>query len=71
MVIIYSKRIAHGYLTLSDSAIVNYQVDNYYNSDAEEGIPYDDLLKIDWGIQKGKIIISKGSILNLSDGKKQ
>ena len=54
------KGFAHGYLTLSDSAIVNYQVDNYYNSDAEEGIPYDDdLLKIDWGIQKGKIIISK------------
>ena len=54
------KGFAHGYLTLSDSAIVNYQVYNYYNSDAEEGIPYDDdLLKIDWGIEKSKIIISK------------
>ena len=54
------KGFAHGYLTLSDSAIVNYQVDNYYNPAAEEGIPYDDnLLKIDWGIEKSKIIISK------------
>tara|TARA_B100000989_G_scaffold294803_1_gene274585 strand:+ start:3933 stop:4469 length:537 start_codon:yes stop_codon:yes gene_type:complete len=54
------KGFAHGYLTLSDSAIVNYQVDNYYNPEAEEGIPYDDdLLKIDWGIEKSKIIISK------------
>ena len=54
------KGFAHGYLTLSDSAIVNYQVDNYYNPEAEEGITYDDnLLKIDWGVEKSKIIISK------------
>ena len=54
------KGFAHGYLTLSDSAIINYQVDNYYNPQSEEGIPYDDnLLKIDWGIEKSKIIISK------------
>ena len=54
------KGFAHGYLTLSDSAIINYQVDNYYNPHAEEGIPYDDnFLKIDWGIEKSKIIISK------------
>tara|TARA_B100002019_G_C21114459_1_gene520132 strand:- start:166 stop:702 length:537 start_codon:yes stop_codon:yes gene_type:complete len=54
------KGFAHGYLTLSDSAIINYQVDNYFNPEAEEGIAYDDdFLKIDWGIKKGKIIISK------------
>ena len=54
------KGFAHGYLTLSDSAIINYHVDNYYNPEAEEGIPYDDnFLKIDWGIKKNKIIISK------------
>ena len=54
------KGFAHGYLTISDIAIINYQVDNYYNPEAEEGIPYDDdLLKIDWGVEKSKIIISK------------
>lgn len=54
------KGFAHGYLTLSDSAIINYHVDNYYNPEAEEGIPYDDnFLKINWGIKKNKIIISK------------
>jgi len=54
------KGFAHGYLTLSDSAMVNYQVDNYYNSMAEEGISFDDdFLKIDWGVEKSKIIISK------------
>ena len=54
------RGFAHGYLTLSDSAIINYQVDNYYNPEAEDGIPYDDqFLNIDWGIQESKIIISE------------
>ncbi len=54
------RGFAHGYLTLSDSAIINYSVDNYYNPDAEDGIPYDDkFLNIDWGIQISNIIISK------------
>ena len=54
------KGFAHGYLTLSESAIINYHVDNYYNPEFEEGISYDDdFLKIDWGIKKSKIIISK------------
>lgn len=29
---------AHGFLTLSDEAIVNYKVDDYYNKDSEGGI---------------------------------
>jgi len=54
------KGFAHGYLTLTDFAIINYQVDNYYNSNAEGLISYnDDFLKIDWGIQKDKLIISE------------
>ena len=54
------KGFAHGYLTLTDFAIINYQVDNYYNPDAEGLISYDDnFLKIDWGIQKDKLIISE------------
>lgn len=53
------RGFAHGYLTLSDSAIINYQVDNYYNLKAENGIFYDDnFLKIDWGKNKNKLIIS-------------
>ena len=36
------KGFAHGYLTLTDSAIINYQVDNYYNPEAEGVIPYND-----------------------------
>lgn len=54
------KGFAHGYLTLSDSALINYQVDNYYNPKMECGIPYnDDFLKIDWGIETSDIIISE------------
>ena len=60
------KGFAHGYLTLTDFAIINYQVDNYYNPDAEVVIPYnDEFLNIDWGIQVHKIIISnKDNIQN-------
>tara|TARA_B100000683_G_scaffold224945_1_gene223405 strand:- start:133 stop:669 length:537 start_codon:yes stop_codon:yes gene_type:complete len=54
------KGFAHGYLTLTDFAIINYQVDNYYNPNAEGLISYnDDFLKINWGIQKDKLIISE------------
>ena len=54
------KGFAHGYLTLSEFAIINYSVDNYYKPDAEKRIHYeDDFLKIDWGIDKNKIITSK------------
>ena len=54
------KGFAHGYLTLSDFAIINYTVDNYYNPDAEGGIPYDErFLNIEWGISKDKLIISE------------
>ena len=53
------KGFAHGYLTLSDFAIIDYSVDNYYNPDAEAGIPYDDdFLNIDWEIGHEKLIIS-------------
>ena len=53
------KGFAHGYLTLSDVAIVNYHVDNYFNPRAENGISYDDnFLKINWGKNKNKLIIS-------------
>tara|TARA_B100001093_G_scaffold149276_1_gene142014 strand:+ start:117 stop:653 length:537 start_codon:yes stop_codon:yes gene_type:complete len=54
------KGFAHGYLTISDFAIVNYCVDNYYNPAVEGGISYDDdYLNIQWGIGKEKLIISE------------
>ena len=54
------KGFAHGYLTLSESAIIDYKVDNYYNPDFESGIAYNDnFLMIDWGISEQKLIISE------------
>ena len=54
------KGFAHGYLSLSKIAIINYKVDNYYNSQVESGIPFDDnFLKIDWSISDELIISEK------------
>ena len=54
------KGFAHGYVTLSKTALINYNVDNYYNSEMESGIPFDDaFLKIDWLIDKKNLIISE------------
>ena len=54
------KGFAHGYLTLSRTAVVNYLVDNYYNKSEEDGISFEDeFLNINWGIKTIKIICSK------------
>ena len=51
---------AHGYLTLSNNAIINYKVDNYYNKNMECGIAFDDEhLNIDWGLNINKMVISE------------
>ena len=61
------KGFAHGYLTLSEEAIVHYNVDNYYNSKYEDGISYrDSHLNINWGVDNTKLIISEKDI-NLKD----
>jgi len=54
------KGFAHGFLVLSDSALVSYKVDNYYNPDFESGIySLDSELKIDWRFEHKNIIMSK------------
>lgn len=54
------RGFAHGYLTLSEIAILNYNVDNYYNPRMECGISYNDkFLNIDWGINDNRLIISE------------
>ena len=54
------KGFAHGFLVLSDEAIVSYKVDNFYNFKYESGIRYDDLkLKINWELGQNKIYLSK------------
>lgn len=54
------RGFAHGYLTLSDNAILDYKVDRYYNKESERGISYNDsFLNIDWRLDNNKFIISE------------
>ena len=46
------KGFAHGFLTLSDTATVNYKVDDYYHPECDAGIAYNDPdLGIDWPLE--------------------
>ena len=36
------KGFAHGFLVLSEKAIVNYKVDNFFDSKLDAGVRYDD-----------------------------
>ncbi len=54
------KGFAHGFVVLSESAIISYKVDNYYNPKSEGGIKWNDpFLNIDWKISNDKILISE------------
>ena len=54
------KGMAHGFLTLTKSAIFSYKCDTYYHPAAENGIVYnDESLKIDWEYPSEKIILSQ------------
>jgi len=53
------KGFAHGFSVLSETAVVCYKCDAYYNKEAESGIhPLDRSLNIDWGIPTAKQRIS-------------
>ena len=45
------KGFAHGFQVISDEAIVNYKVDNFYNPKSDSGIIWNDKdLSIDWNL---------------------
>lgn len=55
-----TKGFAHGFVVLSDTAIVFYKCDNFYNKETESGIIYDDKdLNIDWHLEQEELIISE------------
>ena len=54
------KGFAHGYQVLSNQAIVNYKVDNYYNSDSDSGVIWNDKdLLIKWNYDIKPILSKK------------
>ena len=56
---------AHGFSVLSETAVVLYKCDHYYNKESEGGIRHDDSdLNIDWGMElKDAIVSEKDAVL--------
>lgn len=51
---------AHGFVTLSDEALVAYKCDDFYHPASEDGVRYDDdILAIDWRIPARDISVSE------------
>ena len=51
---------AHGFIVLSDIAIVCYKTDNYYERNSERGILFsDNQLNIDWRLPINEILVSE------------
>ena len=54
------KGFAHGFVVLSEEAIVAYKVDNYYAPQCDRGIAYNDAtLGINWVVPSEKLKISQ------------
>lgn len=54
------KGFAHGFVVLSETALVSYKCDAYYSPQNEAGIHYGDSeLNIDWRVSPDKIIASE------------
>ena len=55
---------AHGFSVLSETAVVSYKCDQYYNKLSEGGIRYDDAtLNIDWGMDLATAIVSDKDVI--------
>ena len=53
------RGFAHGFVVLSEEAIISYKVDNWYAPDHESGILWnDESLNIDWKIDDSEVILS-------------
>ncbi len=53
------RGFAHGYIVLSEEAIVAYKVDNYYHPECDRGIAYDDkTIGVDWKMEENRLQLS-------------
>lgn len=53
------RGFAHGFVGLSESVVLNYKVDNFYNQASDRGIAYDDpALGIDWILNPEQLKLS-------------
>ena len=50
---------AHGFLVLSDEAVVSYKVNAFYNKEFDSGYKYDDpSINIKWNLDESEIVLS-------------
>lgn len=55
---------AHGFSVLSETAVVLYKCDQFYNKASEGGIRFDDAtLNIDWGMDLKEAIVSEKDLI--------
>ena len=53
------RGFAHGFIVLSDEAILAYKVDNYYNPECDRGFDFDDqIIGIEWQLKPKQIQLS-------------
>jgi dTDP-4-dehydrorhamnose 3,5-epimerase len=53
------RGFGHGFCVLSERAVFQYKVDNFYNKESEVGILYNDkTLNVNWGLPEEKILVS-------------
>ena len=54
------RGFAHGFLVLSNTAIISYKVDNSYAPTYDKGIRWDDpTLNIQWGVNEHDVLVSE------------
>lgn len=55
---------AHGFSVISETAVVMYKCDQFYNKQSEGGIRFDDpTLNIDWGMDLADAIVSEKDLI--------
>ena len=55
---------AHGFSVISETAVVLYKCDQYYNKASEGGIRFDDVqLNIDWGMDLKEVTVSEKDLV--------
>lgn len=59
------RGFAHGFVVLSETAVLQYKVDNYYSGDHDRGIAFGDpFLGIDWRLKEEALMISEKDACN-------
>lgn len=58
------RGFAHGFIVLSNNAILSYKCDNLYNKNSESGIIYNDpTLNIDWQLPEEELLLSDKDLM--------